>query len=121
MSQKRELLISPGSESSLFDQGVLEKVSGKVKEDSFILSSLSLAKLARSQSSGRGKHLSSSGAASSSFVGPSGYSSPLDYLRSDSASPGKRSASPNRGGTSKRSWGGRGMSPSPKSKRGFRK
>ena len=37
---------SPGSGSDLFSQGLLEKVSGQVKEDSFILSSLS--KLPRS-------------------------------------------------------------------------
>ena len=75
-SQKRELLISTGSESDLFDQGLLEKVSGQVKEDLFISSSLSLVKLARLQSSGRGKH-SSLGAADSLSAGPSGYSSPL--------------------------------------------
>ena len=36
-AQKRELLISPGSGSYLFDQDLLEKVSGQVKADSFIL------------------------------------------------------------------------------------
>ena len=44
-SQKREQLVSLGSDSSLFDQSLLERVSGQVKEDSFISSSLSLAKL----------------------------------------------------------------------------
>ena len=33
--QKRELLVTPGSDTSLFDQSLLEKVSGQVKEDSF--------------------------------------------------------------------------------------
>ena len=41
--QKLQLLVTPGSESSLFDQSFLEKVSGQVKEGSFISSSLSLA------------------------------------------------------------------------------
>ena len=31
--QKRELLATPGSDTSLFDQSLLEKVSGQVKED----------------------------------------------------------------------------------------
>ena len=44
--QKCDLLVTPGSDSTFFDQGVLEKVSSQVKEDSFILSSLSMAKLA---------------------------------------------------------------------------
>ena len=45
-AQKRELLVSPGSASGLFDQSVLEKISCQVKEDSFISSSLSMAKMA---------------------------------------------------------------------------
>ena len=102
-SQKQELLITPGSDSSLFDQGLLEKVSSQVKEDLFISSSLSMAKLARSQMSGRGKSSSTSGAVSSSRVGASGYSSPLHYLWSGSASSGKRLASPSLGGGGERS------------------
>ena len=70
-SQKRNL-VSPGSDSSLSDQSLLEKVSGQVKEDFFILSSLSLAK------SG-GKIKSSSSSSSSVAVGSSRYSSPLYY------------------------------------------
>ena len=58
-AQKRELLNLPSSGSDLFDQSLLEKVSGQVKENSFISSSLSLAKLARLQLSGRGKYASS--------------------------------------------------------------
>ena len=77
-----------------------------------------MAKIADARSSGKGK--SSSGAAYSSHAGPSGYTSPLDYPRSGSSS-GKHTASPGRGGQRKHSRGGRGMSPSPKSKRGFRK
>ena len=51
--QKQELLVTPGSDMSLFDQSLLEKVLGQVKEDSFISSSLSLAKSgSRGSSSG---------------------------------------------------------------------
>ena len=121
-AQKRELLISPGSGSDLFDQELIEKVSGQVKEDSFVSSSSSLAKLARSQSQGRGKSSMSSGAAGSSRApGSSIYSSPLDYSRSCSFSSGKRSSSPGRGGGGKRFKGGRGAASSPKSKWGFHK
>ena len=112
--------MTSGSNFSLFDQGLLEKVSNQVKEDTFISSSLSKAKLARSQVSGKGKSSSPSGAVGVSHAEPSGYSSPLDYPRLGSASLGKRAASPIRGGGGKRSRGGRVVSP-PKSKRGFRK
>ena len=78
-------------------------------------------KLACSQTSGKDKSSLTSGAAGSSRAGASGYSSPLDYPRLGSTSSGKRSASPSRGGGSKRSRGGRGVSPSLKFKRGFRK
>ena len=92
--------LSLGSGTGLFAQDLLEKVSGQVKEDSFI-SNLSLAKLACSQSQGRGKSLASSGAASSSRApGSSSYSSLLDYSRLSSSS-GKRSSSPGRGGAGK--------------------
>ena len=93
----------------------------RVKKDSIISSSLSMAKIARSQSSGKGKSSSSSSGASGSWLaGPSWYSSPLDCPCSSSTH-GKRSASPGRGSGGKRSWGGRGGSPSPKSRQGFRK
>ena len=120
-AQKSDLLVTSGSDSTLFDQGLLEKVSSQVKEDSFISSSLSMANLARSQASSKGKSSSSSGAVGSSLAGSSGYSSPLDYPRSGSTSSGKRAASPSRGGGGKQSRDGRGVSPSPKSKRGFQK
>ena len=120
-TQKSDLLVTPGSDTSPFKQGLLETVSSQVKDDSFISSSLSMAKLARSQASSKGKSSSSSGAAGSSFTGPLGYSFPLGYPRSGSASSGKCAASPSRGGGSKRSWGGRGVSPLQRSKRGFQK
>ena len=120
-SQKHELLITQSSNSSLFDQGLLENLSSQVKKDSFISSSLSMAKLACSQTSSKGKYSSTSGAMGSSNAGPSRYSSPLDYPRLGSTSSGKCSASPSRGGGGKWSRGGRGVSLTPKSKRGFRK
>ena len=81
-SQKRAFLITLGSGDSLFDQELLEKVFGQVKEDSFISSTMSLAKLARSKSIGRGKSSSSSGlSGSSQGAVSSGYSSPLDCYR----------------------------------------
>ena len=46
--QKRALLMAPGSESFLFDQPLLEKVSSQLKEDSLISSSASLSKLSKS-------------------------------------------------------------------------
>ena len=117
-AQKGELLISPGSGTDLFAQELLKVVSGQVKEDSFISSSSSLAKLARSQLQGRGKSSASSRAAGSA---PGSSSSPLDYSRSGSSSSRKYSSSPGRGGASKRFKGGRGAAPSPQAKRGFRK
>ena len=55
--QKRELLITPGSEGKLLHQDMLENISGQVKEDSFLSSTLSLAKLAGYKSFGRGNPL----------------------------------------------------------------
>ena len=118
-SKKRELLVSPGSGLSLFDQDLLEKVSGQVKEDTFISSSLSLAKLASDKCGGKGKASSSSG--SSQGVSSSRYPSPLEFPRVGSSGYSKQSASPARGGGGKRGRGGRGVSPSPGSRKGFRK
>ena len=78
-----------------------------------------MAKLARSQASGKIKSSLSSGAAGSSLARRSGYSSPVDNPRSVSTSSGKRAPSPSPGGSGKWYRGGRGVSPSPKSKRGF--
>ena len=46
-------MVAPGSSNSLFDQGLLEKVTSQVKEDAFVSSSMSMAKLAQSGSSGK--------------------------------------------------------------------
>ena len=50
--QKRELMVAPGSSNGLFEQSPLEKVASQVKEDAFV-SSMSMAKLAQSGSSGK--------------------------------------------------------------------
>ena len=77
-SQILELLVSQGSDLSLFGQSLLERISGQMKEDAFISSSMSLAKLA-----------------GATFLA--------------------------RGGGGKRGHAGRGVSPSPSSRKGFRK
>ena len=115
--QKRELMVTPGSSAGLFDQGLLERVTSQVKEDAFVSSSMSMAKLAQSGSSSKAGRASSSGSShSSSGAGPSGYQS----SRSFGQSAGKRSASPSRGGGSKHFKGGKGRAPSSKPS-GFRK
>ena len=116
-SQKQELLVTPGTDSALFDQSLLEQVSGQVKEDSFISTSMAMAKLAGAKSGGKTK--SSASSASSSFAGGS---SPLGFSRPGPSGFCKLSTSPARGGGSKRGRGGRGTSPSLFSRRkGFRK
>ena len=103
-AQKCELLVSPGFASGVFDQGLLKKISNQVKEDSFISSSLSVAKMTRSRPFGGGKSSSSSSiSAGTSFqTGPSGYQSPLFQ----SSASNKCSPSPDRGGSSKHFQGG---------------
>ena len=110
--QKRELLVSSGSGDFLFDQSLLEKTTGQVKEDSIISSSVSLSHFAKSGM--RGKRSSSSPSASSSQY------SPLEYSCSESSAYGKRSGSPMRGSCAKWFRGGRGTTPS-STKKGFRK
>ena len=108
--QKRELLVTPGSDMALFDQSLLEKVSGQVKEDSFISSSLpwpswpSLVVVVGRAAQG---------------AGSSRYSSPLEFSRPGPSGYGKRSASPAHGNGAKRGRGGRGVSPSPNACEGF--
>ena len=62
--QKRELQAASGSGDFLFDQPLLEKTMGQVKEDSIISSNVSLPCLARSGM--RGKRSSSEASSSSS-------------------------------------------------------
>ena len=54
-AQKRDLFVTPGSDTTLFDWDLLEKVSSQVKEDSIICSSLSMSKLAVARSLEKGK------------------------------------------------------------------
>ena len=63
--QKRELLVVSGSSDFLFDQSLLEKTTGQVKEDFIISSSVSWSCFAKSGM--RGKRSSSSPSASSSW------------------------------------------------------
>ena len=108
--QKRELQVASGSGDFIFDQPLLEKTTGQVREDSILSSNVSLSHLARSGM--RGKRSSSEASSSSSR-----YSS--DYAR-PGPSYGKRSSSPARGSASKCFHGGRGMTPS-SSKKAFQK
>ena len=91
----------------LFNQDLLEKTSGQVKEDTMISSNVSLSRLTRSGFKDK---------RSSSEASTSGHS---ESYRSGS-SYGKRSGSPSRGSSSKRFRGGRGRTPS-SSKKGFQK
>ena len=115
--QKRELTVAPGSSDGLFDQDLLVKVASQVKEDAFVSSSMSMAKLALSGSSVKtGRNAASGSARSASGSGSSGYQS----SRSFGVSSGERSASPARDGGGKRFRGSRGGAPSSKPS-GFRK
>ena len=109
-SVKRDLLVTPGSASFLFDQPLLEKVVTSDKEDSIISSTASLASLSKAASRGR------SGAS-----GSERYSSPLDFSRPGPSGYRKRSASPARRSYSKRGCRGRGMTPSSGRGKGFQK
>ena len=86
-----------------------------MKEDSFISTSMAMAKLAGAKSGGKAK--SSASSASSSLAG----SSSLGFSRPGPPGFRKRSASPARRGSSKRGRGGRDTSPSPSSRKGFPK
>ena len=95
--QKRELQVASGSGDFLFDQELLEKTSGQVKEDSIISSNVSLSRLSRSGF--RGKRSASDASSSSSRA---------ETSLSESAF-GKRSRSPARGNLAKHFRGGRGQ------------
>ena len=110
-SVKRDLLATPGSDSLLFDQQLLEKLVCQLKEDSLISSTASLASLSKSASRGRGRSYSSDR-----------YSSPLEHSRPGSSGYRKRLASPPRSfRSSKCGRGGRGMTPSSGKGKGFRR
>ena len=106
-AQCRALTVSSGSESSLFNEGILSTVVAQVQQSSLISSNLAV-----SRSLGRGRGRSSS---SSPLVDPSA---------SGSSRPGKprgnHSASSSRFGSRKRFRGGKGSAPS-SGPSGFRK
>ena len=108
--QKRALIVTPGSDSSVFSEPLLDSVAAQVKEDSLVSSSLAVSKALSSRS--WSQPLASS---SSPLAGPSGYRPPRQAQRS-----GKRSASSSRSGGRKRFKGGKGSAPSSKPS-GFRK
>ena len=106
-AQRRALMVSPGSESSLFNEEILSVVVAQVQQSSMISSNLAV-----SRSLGRGKGRSSS---SSPLVDPS----PSGSSRSGKPH-GKRSTSSSCYGGRKRSRGGKGLAPSSRPS-GFRK
>ena len=119
-SVRRDLLVSPGTstflfdqpllETFLFDQPLLEKVVTAMKEDSIISSTASLASLSKVVSRGR-----------SGSSGSDCYYSPLDFSLAGPSGYRKRSASPARGSSDKCGRRGRGMTPSSGKGKGFQK
>ena len=108
--QKRALIVTPGSDSGLFSEPLLDSVAVQVTEDSLVSSSLAVSKALSSRSGS--KPLASS---SSPLAGLSGYRPPRQTQRS-----GKCSASSSRSGGRKRFKGGKGSASSSKPS-GFRK
>ena len=86
--QTHALVVTPGSDSGLFDGSLLDLVAAQVKEDSLVSSSLAVSKALSSRS--RSKPVVSS---SSPLTGPSAFRPPRSAQRS-----GKRSASASRSG-----------------------
>ena len=108
--QKRALVVSPGSDSGLFVESLLDSVANQVKEDSLVSSLLAVSKALSSRAG-----LKSVASSSSPLTGSSGFRPPRSAQRS-----GKRSASSSRSGDRKRFKGGKGSAPSSKPS-GFRK
>ena len=109
-SQKRVLLVAPGTSSLLFQQPLSEKIVSQLKEDSLIASSVSLTNL--SKAAGCGCPNSSRGDRYTSF---------LEQSRPGTSGYRKQSASPAHGPFAKRGLRGRGMSPSSNKGKGFQK
>ena len=102
-------MLSPGSDSGLFEESLLDSVAHQVKEDSLVSSSLAVSKALSSRAG------SKSVASSSPLAGPLGFRPPRSAQRS-----GKRSASSSHFGDRKCFKGGKGSAPSSKPS-GFRK
>ena len=105
---KRELLVTPGTDSFLFNKSLLSTAIENMKEDSLLSSTSSLAALSKAACKTK------------SQGGTNRYSSPLDAPRASSSGFRKRSASPYRLGM-KRGRGGRGGTPSSAKGKGFRR
>ena len=89
--QKRALVVSPGSDSGLIEESLLDSVAHQVKENSLVSSSLVVSKALSSHAG------SKSVASSSPLAGPLGFRPPRSAQRS-----GKRSMSSSRFGDRKR-------------------
>ena len=117
-AQKRELLVTPGQILSLFDQSFLERVSGQVKEDSFISTSMPWPSwlvpslVVRPRPPPLPCPL---------WWGGGGGSSPLDFSQPVPSGFRKWSAFSICAGSGKRGRGGRGRFPSVSSRKGFHK
>ena len=108
--QKRTLIVTPGSDSGVSSEPLLDSVAAQVKEDSLVSSSLAVSKALASRSGSKPPASSSS-----PLAGPSGYHPPRQARHS-----GKHSASSSRSGGRKRFMGGRRSAPSSKFS-GFRR
>ena len=108
--QKLTLMVSPGSDSGLFAESLLDLVANRVKEDSLVSSSLAVSKALSSRAGSK-----SVASSSSPLAGPSGFRPSRSAQRS-----GKSCASSSRSGDRKRFKGGKGSAPSSKPS-GFRK
>ena len=102
--QKLAFVVTPGSDSGLIDESLLDSVAAQVKEDSLVSSSLAVSKALSSRSGS--KPVASS---SSPLAGSAGFRPPRLAQRS-----GKRSASSSLSGDRKRFKGGKGSAPSSK-------
>ena len=102
--QKRALIVTPGSDSGVFNEPLLDSVAAQVKKDSLVSSALASRSGSKPQAS-----------SSSPLASPSGYRPPRQARQS-----GRRSASSSRFGGRKRFKGGRGSAPSSKPS-GFRR
>ena len=79
--QKCTLIVTPGSDSGLFDKPLLDLVAAQVKEDSMVSSSLAVSKALSSRSGSKPMASSSSPMATVLLVRHSGRGSVLLVLR----------------------------------------
>ena len=103
-SLKKDLLVTPGTGSSLFNGPLLKDAIASMKEDSLLSSTSSLAAISKASKS----------------KGSNSSRSPLDYSKPGTSGYRKCTASPPRRGA-KRGRGGRGATPSSAKGKGFRR